>query len=596
MPKRILTLDDLVAFCATNNVHSFDSKDSGYKLCVQTMGLCELNEEQPEDPMLYAKIKIFHTNRNRNGSNITKQAAENCMSAIKYKPILANFCEIDGVEDFTSHDFEISEDGVHYLEHQIGCFTADDPWMEYDEEHDRYYVYAYAAIPREYTSAAEIIERKGGTKVSVEIYVNKMSYDAKNKELLLEDIEVMGLTCLGVDPETGEQVEEGMEGAFLEIADFSAETNSILFEENKTLIETLEKSKFNISADSANYNSKKGGNSEMLDELLQKYNKTIEELTFEYEGLSDDELNLAFKEAFGEPLAEKMFDGESSDSSGADPAGGDGASGGTGGDGTGGSDAQSSSTQGSGAQGSGTEGSGTEGSGSGSSSGTGAESSDKDTVHADTTIEIPPRNVSYSVSFNGENKTFELSLSDKEWALYDLVNMTYGEADGCWYSVLAYDSYVIMNDGYGHCYKQSYAIDEKDVVSLTGERVEVFQKFLTAEEMSKLGEMSANYDSTLEKLAGYEAEPEKVNILNSAEYESIAETQEFVDLSKVENHFNLSVDEVRQKADSILLQYAKSGAINFAKEDESDKVSVGKKNFISFKKNTTSRYGKIFAK
>ena len=586
MPKRILTLDDLVAFCATNNIFSFDSKETGYKLCIQTRGTCEMDVQATADSMLYVKVKAFHTNKNRNGSNIPKEVAEKCMNTIKYKPILANFCEVDGVEDFTSHDFEISEDGIHYLEHQIGCFTADEPWMEHDAENDRDYIYAYAAIPREYTPAADIIERKGGTKVSVEIFVNKMSYDAKKKELILEDIEIMGLTCLGVNPETGQQVEEGMEGANLEIVDFSAEANSVLFKEDKTLIETLEKSKFNIQANSADYNSKKGGNSEMLDELLQKYNKTIEELPFEYEGLSEDELNLAFEEAFGAPLVGELFDGESGEQSG--------------GAGSGGAGGEGSGTEGQGTQGSGTEGSGSgsdsgSGSGSGSGTGSGSESSDQDTAHADTTVEIPPRNISYSISFEDQVKTFELSFDERQYALYQLVNSTYGESDGCWYWIQTYDSYVVM-EGDRHCYKQSYEYDGEDKVSLVGERVEVFQRYLTSEEVSKLDEMNANYDSMLEKLGSYESEPEKVAILNSNEYESIFEMEEFVELSKIENHFNMSIDEVREKADEILLQYAKMGAINFAKEDESEHAPIGKKNFISFKKNSTSRYGKIFAK
>jgi hypothetical protein len=67
---------------------------------------------------LYAKVKIFHTNTNRNHSNVTKEAAEKSLDGIKYKPLLANFCEIDGIKDFTSHDMEFNDDGtINYLEH-----------------------------------------------------------------------------------------------------------------------------------------------------------------------------------------------------------------------------------------------------------------------------------------------------------------------------------------------------------------------------------------------------------------------------------------------------------------------------------------------
>ena len=77
--------------------------------------------------------------------------------------------------------------------------------MEQDPDNeDRQYVYASCAIPREYTAAADIIERKNGTKVSVELVINEMQYDSKSKDLLFTDVEVSGLTCLGTDPETGE--------------------------------------------------------------------------------------------------------------------------------------------------------------------------------------------------------------------------------------------------------------------------------------------------------------------------------------------------------------------------------------------------------
>ncbi len=46
-----------------------------------------------------------------------------------------------------------------------------------------------------------------------------------------------------------------------------------------------------------------------FEELLEKYSKTVEEITFEYEGLSDEELEAAFAEAFDvhEPEETKDF-------------------------------------------------------------------------------------------------------------------------------------------------------------------------------------------------------------------------------------------------------------------------------------------------
>lgn len=271
MKHKILTLDDLALFCKENNFLNFSSKESGYQLVVQVPAEFS-QEEVTDDTLMFGKVKLFHTGLNRNNSSVTYEAAKKCLSTIKYKPLLANFCEVDGVKDFTAHDIEINEDGsITYIERQIGCFTAEDPEMQYDEENDRYYVYANVAIPKEYTDAAEIIERKNGTKISVELLVNEMQYDAKEKILELTDIIVLGATCLGKDPKTGVNVEEGMEGARLDILDFSIDNNSVTVNALIDLQDKVNKlmscyfNKNNIQeggSDSGMENNKKNANSE----------------------------------------------------------------------------------------------------------------------------------------------------------------------------------------------------------------------------------------------------------------------------------------------------------------------------------------------
>ena len=199
--KKILTLDDLYSFFEKKKRNvTFSSEESGYKIGVLVPAQFEEDAESDSDTMLYATIRAFHIGRNRNGSAVTQEAAEKSLSGIKYKPILASIVmnEESGEEDFHSHDMEIDDEGnVTYIEKQVGCFTAKDPYIQFDEDHQKSYVYAQCAIPREYTHAADIIERKGGTKVSVELLVNACSYNAKEKYLELTDIEVAGCCLLG---------------------------------------------------------------------------------------------------------------------------------------------------------------------------------------------------------------------------------------------------------------------------------------------------------------------------------------------------------------------------------------------------------------
>lgn len=279
MKKKLLTIDDLYSFYAQGSRSvKFSSKESGYQIAVQIPAQFEINKDQEDSSLLFCKIKLMHSGVNVNKSCLTDEALEKASKTLAYKPILAGFCETvdeDGnsVRDFTYHDIELDENGEFvYIEHQIGCFTSDDAYIEKDEETGNNYLYGYGAIPRDYTDACEIIERKNGTTVSAELGVNEMSYDAKSKVLNLNDVVVLGVTCLGTNPETGEEVLPGMKGARLDIIDFSTEKNSVKFDKDEKLIEALDRlnvalSSFNNGQMSGDH-SREGGKSKMPDDVI----------------------------------------------------------------------------------------------------------------------------------------------------------------------------------------------------------------------------------------------------------------------------------------------------------------------------------------
>lgn len=614
--------------------------------------------------MFFANCLVAHTGRNRNKSSLTEDAAKKAIKNLAYKPVLANFCEIDGVRDFTSHDFEIDEDGnTIYFEKQVGCFTADPATLEDDSKvKDRKNIFARVAIPREYTDAAEIIERKGGTKASVELGVNELSYSTKDNILLLEDVEILGLTLLGVNPDTGDQVQEGMQGASIQLEDFSADNftfnkSNLINEITQAVIDRLSNSA------QAHEKSKEGGNDQVrFEELLNQYGKTVDDITFEYEGLSDEELEKAFKTAFdGEEPGEEVT--EPTDQDVADavielinalPETVD-------------IDDETDIEAARAAYNALTDDQKalvsaevlalltTAESGLGEAKAAAANQTAADTVAAlitalsntitlddatavtaagqaydaltpaqqalvsselttklasaretialglssDETAKKKKVNneLTYTVEIDGEVKTFAVSLVDKLNALSSLVNSTYGETDNTYYDVDGYDEdkYVIMHDYWNNKhYRQSYAV-KKGVYSLKGDRVEVFAQYLTADQIAKLDSMKADYASITEKLAKYESEPEKMEILNSDDYANIAETAEFVELKKEENHFDMAVEDVRAKADELLLAYAKGNKIEFAEKDEKKKT-VGMKQFGQKSNKKPGRYGNLFKK
>ena len=616
--QRIMTVEELFRFCAEQNFAKFDSTESGYQLYVSTPAQFEVSESEDEYT-LFANIKAFHTNNNRNKSSVTKKAMEKSLSGFKYKPILCNYQTVtleDGTEalDFTAHDMEIDEDGNPiYLEKQVGCITADKPEMRYDEKTDRYYAYAKGAIPREYTPAAEIIERRGGTDVSAELFVNKMSYDAKKKELLLEDIELGAITLLGSDRTPG------MEGAHLQIEDFAVNEKDS-YEQNDKLIETL--NALNKTLESFNINNtfrKEETPMNKFEELLEKYGKTVEDITFEYESLSDEELETAFVKAFDDP--DDGSDPDDPEAGGLDDTEDEDADQGAADDVTamiealpenpdandqytvqaardaynGLTDAQKELVEATTI--------------SALEDAEEAVAADKDAIAkrdaGDESATRRNNELTYSVVIDGTVKQFSVSLTEKLNALRDLVNNTYSESDDTWYDVDAYDDdkYVVMHDYWNNKhYRQNYSV-KKDVYSLKGDRVEVFARFLTQDEINNLDSMKSNYEQVSNDLAQYQ----KKELVASADYSAISEKEEFTAIVNEVNEGKneMTFEELKDNLDKMLLSYAKSGNLNFEEVEKKEGEVKNNKKKVSrvglmasgAKGNPKkSRYGNIFKK
>lgn len=295
MVDKILTLDELRDFCAQQGITTFSAQEYGKPIACQvyTTAVFEDADEEDEDEnngIIYAPVKVCHTLLNRNGSYIAEDTMKNAMPTLKDRPLLAFIHKLpDGTLDFGSHNREIVEDEngdkhVVYYERQVGSFTSDDPYLEYDKDNDKTYVMAKVAIPTDYSPTYSILRDKGGEcKVSCELIINAMEYNAQKKYLEFTDFYFAGATLLGSD-ENGIAIDEGMQGASI---DASA---SFDHEENTT----------------------KGGSdfSMKFKELLNKYNKTAEEITFDYASMSDEELEAKFAEEFGNTESESAAEPE----------------------------------------------------------------------------------------------------------------------------------------------------------------------------------------------------------------------------------------------------------------------------------------------
>lgn len=329
--KRLLYIEDLYDFYTNKYKRStkFSAEKSGEPLVVQVHGRVNFDEsDKNKDGLLSVHLQSCHTDLNVNGSNIKSTVMENALPSFSNRPILGYIHKVvtdenpDGQWEFYSHNMHEDENGeVVYDEYPIGIIPEScNAQLVYDEEKDKTYCEVDGYIFEEYSKAAEILQREGECSVSVELSIRELSYDAKQKILNIEDFWFSGVTILGKTPQ-GEVVQPGMSGSNIKLADFSSKNNS-LFENYEArmseLQERLEKleacfnKKQNIPVKTI---SKEGGIDNKMtkfEELLTKYNKTVEDITFDYEKMSDEELEVKFTEMFDDDAGKGEFDNPSS--------------------------------------------------------------------------------------------------------------------------------------------------------------------------------------------------------------------------------------------------------------------------------------------
>ena len=548
--SKILTLDNLYQFfVGQNKTVNFSSKDSGMPIVVTTNGFFETNEtDMPE--MLKLELKVCHTDTNRNGSHISTENMEKAMQTLKYRPILAYIHELeDGTKDFYAHNMEIieHEDGeteINYIEKQVGCFTADDPWLKYDKENDKTYVHAYAVIPEGYTEAADIIRRKGGTKVSCELIINELAYNAKEKYLDLTDFIFGGCTLLGVD-EQGNEIAEGMLGARADITDFCHKEPVYTFQDK--MIELLDK--LNIVLSNFNKDSGEKGCDTMnkFEELLKQYNVTAEDITFETEGLSDEELEAKFKEAFEDDNNSENDDDSVTTEEEA----------------CGKKKKKKCSEENE------------------------EESEDEEDEPITTEDEACGKKKKKKCSIDEAGNmsvSFEISHEDIRSALYNLISV-YEEEDNEWFWISnVYDDYFIFENWDGNkLYKQSYSVDG-DNIALSGDRQEMFKMILTESEKLSIEKMRENYaalEAKYNELKTFkdnydaaELKAKKDAIFAKNEYGILANDEAFKAL--ISNAAKFTVEEIEEKAKAIFADYViKTGTFSVNNGEGNKPKSIG---------------------
>lgn len=574
--QKLLTLEDFMSFCKTYcNEHalstfSLKEMDKNTEIIVHTIETFNVNGEEESD-FLPVQLKACHINLNRNNSYISEENMLKNMKTIYNRPILGKIvANDDGEYDFDQHNMEIIEDPFnegeskfHYEEQPIGIVPeSGNAHLEYDEKNDKTYLVVDGLIYVSYGNlAADIIKRKGGTKVSVEIAIKDMSYNAKENYLEILDFEFRGITALG------EHIGEGMLGSKMTLESFNAENNSFFNKESENkLIEALDKINETLSKFNINNSEEKGGIGSMnLKELLEKYNKTEEDITFDYSEMTNEELVQKFEEEFGEEAgaSETEINTETVD----EPET---------------TEDFSITCPECGAV--------IEDESVTVCPECGASLKDDDDTDEEDSEEFVQKKI---YSAEDSTVTFALSHNEVSNALWNLITQYDEEDNRCYYIRDVYDNYFVMQDWYtGVMYKQSYTI-ENDSVALSGDRVEVYEMLLTAEEKAAIEEMKSNYAELKQFKADIESEQEnakKLEELNKRCYSPISKTEDFKAL--IDNIGDYSFDEAVNKADLLLAKSVKSGTFSFTeqKEEKRQNTKIG----ISVPKQKKKPYGKLF--
>ena len=303
-----------------------------------------------------------------------------------------------------------------------------------------------------------------------------------------------------------------------------------------------------------------------FEELLAKYGKTAEEVTFEIEGLSDEELEAKFAEVFESDDAVEG-EGDNGDGNG-DNADADNSGDG---DGEGAGDGEGNDNDGDNA-----------GDGEGDNDGDGEGNPE------------PQPEESFVLKY-------ELSHDDIRSALYNLLAAT--NDDGYYYAwiVEVYDNKFIYQDYQENkFYRQGYTKDG-DNVALDDNKVEVFNEWLSKDEKEALDTLKADYsalqieyDALKEFKDNYDAaelKAKKDAIFAREAYAVLADNEAFKTL--IADAEKYSVEEVESKAKSIFADHVIEAG-EFSAQTETKKPNTLGLNFGEKETKKKKAYGGLF--
>lgn len=248
--------------------------------------LCEVNSSFDT-----GVLRIAYTNKNRNGSYISKEVFEKCMDTIHNVPIVCNYCRED--DSIGGHDMDVAYDNdgnikLVNLTTPIGVVpeSAEPYWEIVAENNGEMHEYLCTDVLLwKRQDVYEKLKRDGVTSESMEITVKDGERD-KDGTYVIKDFEFTAFCILGDD------VEPCFESASLEVfshSEFKEEMEKMMAELKETYSMVVTPSG---DDDTHPQISAEGGNGKLEEKLaiVAEYGLNAEELDFSLEEMSEDEL------------------------------------------------------------------------------------------------------------------------------------------------------------------------------------------------------------------------------------------------------------------------------------------------------------------
>lgn len=233
------------------------------------------------------KLRIAYTGKNKNNTFISKESFEKAIPTMFNCPVVANY--IREKDQIGSHDGEFVEDEetgkVEFISitQPVGIVPESAKW-NWETVDDGGVIHQYLCtevILWKRQEAYKKIKNEGITKQSMEILIN--DGEMHDDYYSINDFCFTAFCLLG-------NAEPCFESASL--TTFS--TNDF----KEQYIEMMEEFKAAFS-NAGNITAKEGERDLKLKELLEKYQLSEDQIDFEYDGLSDEELEAKFTEVYG---------------------------------------------------------------------------------------------------------------------------------------------------------------------------------------------------------------------------------------------------------------------------------------------------------